>query len=228
MYKNKTVSIILPALNEEQTISNYIKELKQLNIFDEIIVVDNNSTDKTKEKIIENNVTYLFEGKKGYGAAVKKGLNYAKSELLMVSEPEGSFNAIDTLFLLEYIEIYDAVFTSRTNGKMKFYLKYGNKIYAKLLSFLFNGPKITDVGSSFRVFKKKHYDLFKSTLIYNGPEFQLELSINLFRLKIKIIELTIEYKNRFGKSHYTGNFFDSLKVVLRFTKVVFFKLFKIE
>ena len=156
MYNNRTLSIILPALNEEKSISNFIVDLKQLNIFDEIICVDNNSTDNTKNEILKNNVTYLFEDKKGYGAAVKKGLNHAKTDLLMVSEPEGSFVAKDALVLLEKLDIFDAVFTSRTfNEHMIFYLKYGNRLYAKFLSLLFNGPKLSDVGSSFRVFKKK-------------------------------------------------------------------------
>ena len=111
---------------------------------------------------------------------------------------------------------------------MIFYLKYGNWLYAKFLSLLFNGPKLSDVGSSFRVFKRKNFDLFKDTLKYNGPEFQLELTINLFRQKLKITEIKIEHKPRIGKSHYTGNFFDSLMVVFQFTKVVFLKLFRFE
>ena len=229
MYKNQTLSIILPALNEDQSISNFIVELKKLNIFDEIICVDNNSTDNTKNEIIKNNVTYLFEDKKGYGAAVKKGLNHAKTDLLMISEPEGSFVAKDSLILLSKLDENDAVFTSRTfNKHMIFYLKYGNRLYAKFLSLLFNGPKLSDVGSSFRVFKRKNFDLFKDTLKYNGPEFQLELTINLFIKKIKITEIKIEHKPRIGKSHYTGNFFDSLMVVFQFTKVVFLKLFRFE
>ena len=123
MYKNQTLSIILPALNEDQSISNFIVELKKLNIFDEIICVDNNSTDNTKNEIIKNNVTYLFEDKKGYGAAVKKGLNHAKTDLLMISEPEGSFVAKDSLILLSKLDENDAVFTSRTfNKHMIFYL----------------------------------------------------------------------------------------------------------
>ena len=229
MYKNQTLSIILPALNEDQSISNFIVELKKLNIFDEIICVDNNSTDNTKNEIIKNNVTYLFEDKKGYGAAVKKGLNHAKTDLLMISEPEGSFVAKDSLILLSKLDENDAVFTSRTfNKHMIFYLKYGNRLYAKFLSLLFNGPKLSDVGSSFRVFKRKNFDLFKDTLKYNGPEFQLELTINLLRQKLQITEIKIEHKPRIGKSHYTGNFFDSLMVVFQFTKVVFLKLFRFE
>jgi glycosyltransferase involved in cell wall biosynthesis len=228
MYKKKTVSIILPALNEEKTVSKFIVELKELGIFDEIITVDNNSTDKTKEQILKNNITYLFEEKKGFGAAVKKGLDYAKSEFLMVCEPEGSFNAKDCIILLKQLDKYDAVFTSRTFNNMIFYLKYGNKIYAKFLSFLFDGPKLTDVGSSFRVFPKSSYDRFKHNLKCIGPEFQLELTINLIRQKTKIIEIPIEHKERIGKSHYTGNFFDSFLVVIKFSKVVFLKFFNIS
>lgn len=229
MYNKQTLSIILPALNEEKSISKFIVDLKNLNIFDEIIAVDNNSTDRTKEEIKKNNVTYLFEAKKGYGAAVKKGLNHAKTDLLMVSEPEGSFSANDSLLLLEKLKGYDAIFTSRTHNKhMIFYLKYGNRLYAKFLSFLFNGPKLSDVGSSFRVFKKKNFDIFKDSLKYDGPEFQLELTINLFRQKLNILEIPIEHKPRIGRSHYTGNFVDSFMVALKFTKVVFLKFFKIE
>ena len=111
---------------------------------------------------------------------------------------------------------------------MIFYLKYGNRLSAKFLSFLISGPKLSDVGSSFRIFKKQNYDIFKESLKYNGPEFQLELTINLLRQKLKIIEMPIEHKPRIGKSHYTGNFFDSLIVAIQFTKVVFLKLFRIE
>ena len=229
MYNNQTLSIILPALNEEKSISAYVIELKKLNIFDEIICVDNNSTDSTKAEIIKNNATYLFEDKKGYGAAVKRGLNHAKTDLLMVSEPEGSFVAKDSLILLEKLEEYDAVFTSRTyNDHMIFYLKYGNRLYAKFLSLLFSGPRLSDVGSSFRVFKKINFDTFRDTLKYDGPEFQLELTINLFRQNLNITEVKIEHKPRIGKSHYTGNFIDSSMVVLKFTKVVILKFFKIE
>ena len=48
MFKNKTVTIVLPAYNEDKTISNFIKDLKSLDIYDEIIAVDNNSSDETK------------------------------------------------------------------------------------------------------------------------------------------------------------------------------------
>ena len=107
------------------------------------------------------------------------------------------------------------------------YLKYGNIIYAKLLSFIFGGPSISDVGSSLRLFKKKDLKTFIDDLKSNGPELQLELTINFFKLKIKIIEINVNYSKRLGLSNYTGNFLGSFIVALKFTKIVIIKLFKI-
>lgn len=227
MFQNKTLSLILPAYNEGLNISNFINAVKKLNVVDQIIGVDNNSEDNTEQEIKKNNIVYLNADKQGFGAAVKKGLKYCKTDLILICEPDGSFEANDILKLLSLINDYDAVFTSRTSSMKNYYLKYGNVIYAKILSLIFCGPKLSDVGSSLRLFKKEHLDKFKNNLKSDGPELQIELTINFFRLKIKIIEIDINYSNRLGISNYTGNFIGSLKVALRFTKIVIIKLFKI-
>jgi len=227
MFNNKTVSIVLPVFNEEKSIANFLKSIKKLKYIDEIIAVDNNSTDRTKEIIIENNVNYYFEKKQGFGAALKKGLDNVKSDLIIVCEPDSSFQSRDSIKLLKFSKIYDAVFTTRTNNKMNFYLKYGNILYAKILSRLFSGPRLSDVGSSYRLFKKKDYIKFKKKLRYSGPEFQIELTLNLIEQGLSIIEIPVKYKNRLGKSNYTGSFYSSLKVMLRFTKVIILYFFKI-
>ena len=192
MYQNKTLSLILPAYNEGLNISNFINEVKRLNVVDQIIGVDNNSKDNTEKEIKRNNVIYLNADKQGFGAAVKKGLKNCKSDLILICEPDGSFQANDILKLLKFINDYDAVFTSRTSCMKNIYLKYGNIFYAKILSLIFSGPKISDVGSSLRLFKKENLDLFINNLKSDGPELQIELTINFFRLKIKIIEIDID------------------------------------
>jgi len=226
MYKNQTLSIVLPAYNEGDNISKFIKNLKKLNVIDEIIAVDNNSTDNTKKEIQKQDVTYLNAEKQGFGAAVKKGLNHTKTELILICEPDGSFLADDIFVLLNLIDDFDAVFTSRTKKIEKIYLKYGNIIYAKTLSLIFHGPKLSDVGSSLRLFKKKDLNKFISSLKSDGPELQVELTINFIKEKINIIEIPINYKRRTGESNYTGNFIGSLKVALKFTKIVLAKLFR--
>jgi len=227
VYNKKTVSIVLPAFNEEKSISKFIKELKKLKVFDEIIAINNNSTDRTRQAIQENNVSYYFEKKKGFGASLKKGLDNCKSDLIIICEPDGSFKSKDCIKLLELSKKYDAVFTTRTNSEMNFYLKYGNKIYAKILSLLFNGPSLTDVGSSYRLIKRSDYNKFKKKLKYHGPEFQIELTINLINQNLKIIEIPVYYGKRIGKSNYTSNFYSSLKVAIRFSKIVLLKFSRI-
>ena len=144
MYKNSTFSLILPAFNEEANIFNVIREFEKLNIFDEIIVVDNNSTDTTAELIKSTSAKYVLEKKQGYGAAVLKGLNLATSDYLITCESDSTFSADDVFRFIGLVEKYDCVFGSRTQpnyiykgAKMQSYLRYGNILVAKFLSILF-------------------------------------------------------------------------------------------
>jgi glycosyltransferase involved in cell wall biosynthesis len=228
MLNNKKIEIILPAYNEEKSIKNYIQDLESLNIFDKIVVINNNSTDSTRHQVSKTSAVYLEEKKQGFGAAVKKGLNNISSEIVLISEPDGSFLASDILKMFQYIEEYDAIFTTRTNNKMKFYLKFGNKIFGLLVSFLFGGPVLSDAGSSLRLIKSKAIKDVLNNLKYDGPELQMELTISLLKKKFKIKEIEVNYQNRIGrKSVYTKNFLSSFKVLLGFTKVVLLKFFKI-
>jgi len=79
-----------------------------------------------------------------------------------------------------------------------------------------------------RLFKREDYYKFNNSLKYRGPELQLELTINLINLGLKIIEIPVEYGKREGKSNYTGNFYSSLIIAIRFTKVVIVKLLKFK
>lgn len=228
MYNNSTTSIILPAFNEGKTISKFIKDLKQLNIFDEIIAVDNFSTDNTEAEIKENNgVKYVFEKEKGFGAAVKTGLNNSTAEIIFICEPDGSFEAQDCLKMIKLSDQYDAIFTSRSNSIKKIYLKYGNIFYAKIISFLFKSQTLSDAGSSLRLLKKKDLDKFIKKLESNGPELQMEITLSLLKLDISMIEIPVNYLQRSGKSNYTGNFISSAIVALKFTKIVFKKYFNL-
>lgn len=228
MFDNKKVEIILPAYNEEKSIKKYIHDLENLNLFDKIVVINNNSSDSTREEVLKTSAIYLEEKKQGFGAAVKKGLRNSTSEIIFISEPDGSFRSSDILKMIKYINNFDVIFTTRTNSKMKFYLKFGNKIFGLLVSFLFGGPVLSDAGSSLRLIKSKAIKDVLNNLKYDGPELQMELTISLLKKKFKIKEIEVNYQNRIGrKSVYTKNFLSSFKVLLGFTKVVLLKFFKI-
>jgi glycosyltransferase involved in cell wall biosynthesis len=226
MSVDKTYSIVLPAYNEEKTIGKCLEEIKKINFFDEIICVDNNSTDKTKKIILENNVTYLNETVQGFGAAVKKGLDRCNTSHIFIFEPDGSFNINDLSFFLEKNKTYENVFGSRYKNLNVMYLKFGNLIYGKIINLLFYGPRLTDVGCSFRLIKNSSYLKFKDELQYAGPEFQIELTLNLIKFSKNIIEIPVKYSQRIGQSNYTGNFFSSSKVAISMLKVLILFFFK--
>ena len=74
MYKNKTISLVLPAFNEQINIKKSIEEFLETGVFDEIIAIDNNSSDNTAEEIKKTSATYIIEKKQGYGVAIRTGL----------------------------------------------------------------------------------------------------------------------------------------------------------
>jgi glycosyltransferase involved in cell wall biosynthesis len=228
MLNNKKVEIILPAYNESKSIKKYIHDLENLNLFDKIVVINNNSTDSTRKEVLKTSAIYLEEKKQGYGAAVKRGLRNVTSEIIFISEPDGSFKSSDILKMIKHIDNFDVIFTTRTNSKMKFYLKFGNKIYGFFISILFGGPVLSDVGSSLKLIKAEAITDIINNLKFDGPELQMELTISLLKKKLRIKEIEINYQNRTGrKSVYSKNFFTSFRVFLAFTKVVFFKFFRI-
>jgi len=229
MYNNKKVSLVFPVYNEEENIKIAINEFDSLKIFDEIISVDNNSSDKTARFIKETNSIYITETKQGYGAAIRKGINSSNGDLIVICEPDGSFDYKDTIKLLNLSDNYDCVFGTRTSkefiekgAKMYFLLRLGNIIVARFLSFLFPHNKFTDVGCTFKVLSKKSYKLIENKLTVSGSELQPEIMINLVLQKLSIVETPVTYKERKGKSKITKNFFATAFLALKMINLIIF------
>ena len=222
MYKGHSFSLILPAFNEEKSIFNVINSFDKLNIFDEIIVVDNNSTDSTPEIVKSTNAKYILEKVQGYGAAIIRGLDAANTDYVILCETDSTFDAEDTFRFIDLIDKYDCVFGTRTDknyiyegAKMQHYLRYGNILMAKFLSFLFGGPKISDVGCTYKLLSRNSYKKIINQLITKGSELQPELMIRLINNEFNIIEIPVKYFARKGYSKITYNFNSSFKVALK-------------
>tara|TARA_B100001093_G_C26846565_1_gene1023063 strand:+ start:2163 stop:2873 length:711 start_codon:yes stop_codon:yes gene_type:complete len=230
MYNNKTFSLIFPAFNEEQNIKETIKEFEEICFFDEIIVVDNNSLDNTADEIKKTKSIYISESLQGYGAALRKGLEVAKSDYLVMCEPDGTFSAKDIYKFLPYLSDFDCVFGTRTykpfihkGAKMYTLLRWGNFLVAKFLELLFSGPRLSDVGCTYKLLSKEAYNEINEKLSVVGSEFQPELMINLIISKKKIIEIPVNYLKRKGESKITNNFFSTsilaMKMILLIIKL---------
>src|SRR4029078_8540300 len=123
---------------EEENISRAIDEFQKLKLIDEIIVIDNNSRDQTSKISKAKKVKGVLEKKQGYGFALRRGLEEAKGDYVVLCEPDNTFNATDIKKLLSHMDKFDMVTGTRTNSKfierganMKGLLRFGNIFLAK-------------------------------------------------------------------------------------------------
>jgi glycosyltransferase involved in cell wall biosynthesis len=222
MFNNKSISLVLPAFNEEIHIKKNIDLFNETKVFDEIIVVDNNSTDKTEIEIKKTSAKYIRETNQGYGAALRKGMQESKGDYIVLCEPDSTFTSKDIYKFLAYIDDFDCIFGTRTTksliqkgAKMQFYLRVGNIAVAKFLEYVFFGPTLSDVGCTYKMISRNSYEKIKNEFTVTGSEFQPELMIRLILKKERILEIPVNYLEREGKSKITYNFFSSFKLALK-------------
>tara|TARA_B110000027_G_scaffold34742_1_gene38411 strand:- start:10021 stop:10731 length:711 start_codon:yes stop_codon:yes gene_type:complete len=222
MFNGKKFSLILPAFNEETHIKKNIEAFIEIKVFDEIIVVDNNSSDKTEKEIKKTSVKYVQETTQGYGAALRKGMEISNGDYIVLCEPDSTFKPQDIFKFLAYIDDFECIFGTRTTksliqkgAKMQFYLRIGNIVVAKFLEYIFLGPTLSDVGCTYKMISRNAYKKIKNELKVVGSEFQPELMIKLILKKIRILEIPVNYLERKGNSKITYNFSSSLKLALK-------------
>jgi len=202
------ISVIIPAYNEEQSIGIVVKEIPS--IVNEIVVVNNNSTDKTAEAAEAAGATVLFEEYQGYGAACLKGIEYLKTknpDIVVFIDGDFSDYPEELEMLIEPIikENYDFVLGSRVLGiREKGALPFQSRIGSIVAGFLMNifwKIKYTDLGP-FRAIK---FDkLLRLEMEDKWYGWTIEMQIKAAYKKYKIKELPVKYRKRIGKSKVTG------------------------
>lgn len=209
MWFDKKVIVIIPALNEEKALPLVVRDVLQ-NKVDEVIVVDNGSTDKTFSVAKECGATVLKEDRRGYGYACLKGIEYAKEkkpDIVVFLDGDYSDYPEEIPSLIKPIieEDYDVVsgsrmMGSREKGSMTPQSFYGNKLGTFLIKHLF-GFSFTDFGP-FRAIKfDKLLDLNMQDKTYGWT---VEMQIKAVRKKYKIKEVPVNYRVRIGKSKVSG------------------------
>ena len=233
-FHKKTISLIIPAYNEESSIGYVIDDFKDK--VNEILVVNNNSVDNTEKIARKKGARVLTGSFKGYGDALKAGMNNAMGDILILTEADGSFFARDLGKILEYLKDADMVLGTRTTkqmieqaANMNFLLRWGNVFAAKLIELLWlykNEPRLTDVGCTYRGIWKTAYEDMRDSLQATGPEFSPEMIVEAILHNKRSIEIPITYSGRIGgESKFSRNILSNAKTAMKMFKLIFRKKF---
>jgi len=234
------ISIVMPVFNEEVAIGSVVdgfrRELERNGISFEIVVVDNNSVDRTIEIALSEGATVIRESRQGYGYACMRGLREAKGDIVILTEGDDTFDPRDIWKLIVYLEERDVdlVLGTRTTlelvedgAKMGWFLHWGNLFLAKLIQLQFwKRCRITDVGCTLRGIKRdalmKVVDKFRE----GGSCFSPEMIILCLKIGLRPVEIPIRYRKRKGQSKITADWKKSTKVGLKMMKLILTQRFR--
>jgi glycosyltransferase involved in cell wall biosynthesis len=218
MWNGKRVSIVLPAYNEEKCIRPAVEDFFLDGVVDEVIVVDNNSRDRTAQEAAATRARVVQETAQGYGHALRRGLREANGDLVIMAEPDGTFVGRDVMKLLAYADDFEMVCGTRTTreliwqqANMGWFLRWGNWIVAKLLQLLFDAPSLTDCGCTLRLTHKDVLTRIQDQFTVGGSHFLPDMVIVALKNRVRLIEVPVNYRGRVGESKITGTFTGTLR-----------------
>jgi glycosyltransferase involved in cell wall biosynthesis len=201
MYKGQTITVIIPCLNEEQGIEQVLRAMPEF--VDEVIVVDNNSTDRTSEVAASLGAKVIREEVRGYGRSYKRGFAVATSDLIITLDGDHSYPADALSYLIEaflHLEVdflNASRFPVRDSHAMSFKHKFGNLVLSLAMSILFF-RWVRDSQSGMWVFRRsilKHMKLESDSMAFSE-----EIKIEAIRSShIRFGEISIMYSSRLGE-----------------------------
>lgn len=198
------LSVIIPIFNEKDTLKEIISRVQETGIPNEIILVDDGSSDGTI------NIVKEYEGKEGFkiiihnknqgkGAAVRSGLNAATGDVLLIQDADLEYDPRDYPTLLKPIEegLADVVYGSRFLGGSRrvamFWHMVANKLLTLFTNVLYN-TILTDMETGYKVFKKEVVE--DMPLHAKRFEFEPEFTAKILKRKYRIFEVPISFNPR--------------------------------
>ncbi|SDY35539.1 glycosyltransferase family 2 protein [Acinetobacter kyonggiensis] len=211
------ISVVLPAKNESGAIGQTIAQIQQLQLAHEIIVVNDGSTDNTKqvaEAAGAKVVTHPYS--KGNGAAIKTGARSATGDVIIFMDADGQHDPQDIPRLLEKIEQgYDLVVGARQKGSQASIGRgVANALYNNLATYM-TEQKVEDLTSGFRAVRADKFREFLY-LLPNGFSYPTTSTMAFFRAGYSVTYIPIHAAKRIGKSHI-----QPIKDGVRFFLIIF-------
>lgn len=223
------IAVIIPAYNEEKSIAKVIADIPA-GLADEIVVVNNNSTDGTEREALNAGATVLRESFQGYGASCLKAMSYLESKMPdVVVFIDGDYSDYPEEMALLTDPIikgnYDFVLGSRVTGKrekgaLPLQSRLGS-IIAGFLMKIFWKIEYTDLGP----FRAVKFDrLLQLNMKDKWYGWTVEMQIKAVKKNLKILELPVSYRKRIGKSKVTGTLKGTVMASVIIIKTIFAQL----
>ncbi len=203
------LSVVIPVFNEKGTVATLIERVRAVDLSMEIIVVDDGSSDGTRDvlKSLEHTVdrVILLERNGGKGAALKAGFAVATGDVIVIQDADLEYDPQDFVGLLEPIVKADAdlVLGSRMSGAKPqrayyFWHYVGNQLITLVTRVLYN-TTLSDVYTCYKMFRRSCLDglWFNS----DGFEFDAEFLAKLLKKNLVVYEVPIAY---YGRSYEQG------------------------
>ncbi len=195
------LSIVIPIFNEVQTIVEVLRRIAGVDLEKEIIVVDDGSTDGTRELLqSRGGITLIFHEKNcGKGAAIRTGLNYVSGEVVIIQDADLEYSPEEYPQLLNPIlqGNADVVYGSRFLGgphRVLFFWHFVGNYFLTLLSNMLSNVNVTDMETGFKIFRASV--LKEINLQSDRFGFEPEITAKVARLRCRLYEVPISYHGR--------------------------------
>ncbi|MBU2054863.1 MAG: glycosyltransferase family 2 protein [Proteobacteria bacterium] len=211
MGTEKVLSVVMPVYNERETVPRIIAKVLALHFVKEVIVVDDGSTDGTRELLRESAFdsrvrVFFHEKNRGKGAALRTGFGHATGEIVTVQDADLEYDPEEFAELIKPIRegVADVVYGSRLSGGKPqrvhlFWHKLGNNFLTFLTNLLYN-TTLTDMETCYKMFRREVIE----TIRIASDDFSVEpeLTAKIFKNKRwRVYELPISY---YGRSYAEG------------------------
>lgn len=198
-----TLSVVIPVYNEKNTVKDLVERVRSVNINKEIVMVDDFSTDGTREVLPElegdDLRIYYHDKNQGKGAALRTGFQHVTGDIVIVQDADLEYDPGEYYKLIQPIVdgradvVYGSRFIGETHRVLYFWHSIGNR-FLTMLSNMFTDLNLTDMETCYKVFKREV--LQKIDIKSNRFGIEPEVTAKIAKMHCRIYEMPINYSGR--------------------------------